>query len=50
MAKNQRNLFKNTIIIGIGTICTKLISFIMIPFYTKWLSPDEYGDYDLIIS
>lgn len=46
----KRNLFKNTIIIGIGTICTKLISFIMLPFYTMWLIPSEYGNYDLIVS
>ena len=50
MSQNRKDLFKHTIIIGIGTICTKFLSFIMIPLYTVWLSPEEYGEYDLIVS
>lgn len=49
MLKNN-TLFKNTVIIGIGTICTKFISFMMVPLYTMWLLPEEYGNYDLIVS
>lgn len=48
--KNSKALFHNILIIGIGTILTKLISFIMTPFYSSWLSADEYGIYDLIAS
>lgn len=49
MNKSDR-LLKNTIIIGIGVLCTKMISFLMIPLYTAWLSPAQYGDYDLLVS
>ena len=49
MSKNKR-LLKNTIIIGIGVMCTKAISFLMVPFYTMWLSPAQYGEYDLLVS
>lgn len=50
MKKSDNNeiLLKNIIIIGIGTILTKLISFIMTPFYSSWLSTSEYGIYDLL--
>lgn len=47
--KNKR-LLKNTVIIGIGTFCTKLLSFIMLPLYTRWLSPESFGEYDLLVS
>ena len=50
MLNQKNNLFKNTVIIGIGTICTKILGFIMLPLYTLWLSPEEYGEYDLTVS
>lgn len=43
-------LLKNTIIIMIGNIGTKLIMFIMVPMYTKWLTTSEYGIFDTLIS
>ncbi|MGT2752204.1 lipopolysaccharide biosynthesis protein [Streptococcus porcinus] len=48
---NRKNeLFKNTIIIGIGNIFTKAISFLLVPLFTIWLTPSQYGDYDLLFS
>lgn len=44
----NKSLVKNSLIIAIGTIFTKLVNFIMLPFYTNWLSPSEYGNFDLI--
>lgn len=41
-------LLNNLFIIGVGTIFTRLISFIMTPFYSSWLSTSDYGSYDLI--
>ena len=35
-------------ILSIGTICTKVISFVMIPFFSSWLSEADYGDFDLL--
>lgn len=48
--KRSDELLNNTIIIGIGTISTKLLSFLLVPFYTMWLSPEEYGNFDLLVT
>ena len=47
MKDNNKHLIYNIVIIGIGTIFTRLIGFIMIPFYSSWLTTNEYGLYDL---
>ena len=44
----ERSLAKNTIIISIGNICTKLITFLLLPLYTGVLSTSEYGTVDLL--
>lgn len=48
---NRKNeLLKNSIIIGIGNIFTKSISFLLVPLFTLWLTTKEYGNYDLLYS
>lgn len=47
MSKESK-LLKNTAIIAIGNICTKCISFFLLPLYTSLLTTDEYGTADLI--
>lgn len=49
MNENKR-LIKNTGIIAIGNISTKLVSFLLLPLYTALLSTSEYGTYDYILS
>lgn len=49
MNENKR-LIKNTGIIAIGNISTKLISFFLLPLYTALLSTSEYGTFDYILS
>ena len=44
----ESNLLKNTGIIAIGNICTKCISFFLLPLYTTLLSTSQYGTVDLI--
>ncbi len=44
----ERSLFKNTIIIFIGKICTQFVSFLLLPLYTGFLSTKDYGIVDLI--
>lgn len=44
----SKDLAKNTIIIFIGTLCTKLISFFLLPLYTGVLTTAEYGIVDLL--
>ena len=43
----EKQLIKNTIIVAIGQICTKFISFFLLPLYTAYLSTDEFGIVDL---
>ena len=43
-------LLKNTGIVFVGNVGSKLLTFLMLPFYTKWLSPAEYGSFDLIFT
>lgn len=44
----EKKLLKNTIIVAIGQICTKFISFFLLPLYTALLSTEEYGVVDLL--
>ncbi|MBE6158492.1 MAG: hypothetical protein E7159_01545 [Firmicutes bacterium] len=44
----EKKLLKNTVIIGIGKICTSLITFLLLPLYTGVLSTSEYGIVDLL--
>lgn len=44
----KRELIKNTGIIFISKLCTQFISFLLLPFYTAYLSTGEYGTIDLI--
>lgn len=45
---NQKELLKNTIIIFVGRFCTQFISFLLLPIYTSYLIPYDYGIIDLI--
>jgi O-antigen/teichoic acid export membrane protein len=47
MGKYSR-LGKNTLLIFIGSAGSKLISLILLPFYTRWFSVEDYGTTDLI--
>lgn len=49
MSETKR-LIKNTGIIAIGSMSTKVISFLLLPMYTALLSANEYGNFDYIIS
>lgn len=41
-------LAKNTILLGIGNILTKGLLFVMVPFFSSWLSTEDYGTFDLL--
>lgn len=43
-----KRLGKNTFLVFAGNIGSKLISLLMLPFFTKWLSVGDYGVTDLI--
>lgn len=43
-------LFKNTAIFAIGSVATKIITFLLIPLYTHELDTTEYGIADLLFA
>ena len=47
MGRNK-TLAKNVSYVMIGNIGAKLIGFILLPFYTSWLTPSDYGVTDII--
>ncbi|GHV47596.1 hypothetical protein FACS1894181_01360 [Bacteroidia bacterium] len=47
MGKYSR-LWKNTVLVFIGNAGAKLIGLLMLPFYTRWLSVEDYGTTDII--
>lgn len=42
-------LAKNTFIYAVGNFGSKLLSFILLPIYTVYLAPDDFGQIDLYI-
>lgn len=48
MQGKEKQLIKNTIIVGVGKVCTQFISFFLLPLYTSLLSAEEYGIVDLL--
>lgn len=46
----EKRLVKNTMIIAIGNLSTKVVSFLLLPLYTAVLTTSEYGTVDYISS
>lgn len=44
----EKVLLKNTFIVSFGKICTQLITFLLLPLYTSYLSTSEFGIVDLL--
>lgn len=47
MSRNK-DLIKNTLIIGIGQFATKIVTFLLLPLYTAFLSKSEFGFLDIV--
>lgn len=47
-SQTNKELFKNTGIIAIGQISTKVVNFFLLPLYTALLSQEDYGIIDYI--
>lgn len=48
LTKNYTTLFKNVGIFAIANFSTKILSFLILPLYTYYLTPAEYGTIDLV--
>lgn len=46
----KRDLLKNTIILAIGRLSVQLVALLLVPLYTFFLSPAEYGIVDLVVT
>lgn len=44
----ERNLVKNTGILTLGQLSSKLFTFLLLPMYTSLLLPEDYGTIDVI--
>ena len=44
----KKQLLKNTIIISIGTLSSKIFTFLLLPLYTTYLSTTDYGNVDIL--
>ncbi|RRD74415.1 lipopolysaccharide biosynthesis protein [Tannerella forsythia] len=42
-----RDFFKSSSLYFLGNVLTKLVGFLMLPIFTEYLSPNEYGYYDV---
>ena len=50
MENKFKYLFKNTGLLMIGNFSSKILVFLLVPFYTSILTTSEYGTYDLVYS
>ncbi len=48
--KRERQLMRNTLILGIGTFLPRLSAFITLPIYTSYLLAADVGVYDLVVT
>lgn len=44
----EKKLIKNTLIFAIGNFSTKFLTFLLLPFYTYYLTTSDYGFVDLV--
>lgn len=49
-SSKYKRLFKDTLLFALGSIGSKIIIFFLVPFYTYYLSPEEYGISDLVFT
>ena len=46
----QKALLKSTLLLAVGKLSTQFVAFLLVPLYTFFLSPAEYGLVDLIVT
>lgn len=48
MSKREETLAKNTLVFAIGNIASKLLQVLLVPFYTRVMTGEEFGTVDLL--
>lgn len=46
--RQNDSLVKNTFLLSFGALLTKGLSFILVPFFSRWLTTEDYGTFDLM--
>ena len=46
----KKKIFKETLIYSIGSFGSKILSFLLVPLYTFFLTKKELGEYDLLLT
>lgn len=44
----NNSLSRNTFLLTLGTFLNKGLQFLVIPFFSRWLTTEEYGEFDLL--
>ena len=44
-----KKLFSNTLILGLGTLASKVLTVLLMPLYTSYLTEGQYGIVDLVV-
>lgn len=47
---NGRRLFRDVAVYGVGDVATSVVSFLLIPVYTRVLTPADYGVFALLLT
>ena len=46
--RQNDSLVKNTFLLSFGALLTKGLSFVLVPFFSRWLTTEDYGTFDLM--
>jgi len=49
MSQGLRKISKHSVIYGIGTVSRQITALVMLPIYTRYLSPADYGAIELLV-
>ena len=47
---SYKKLVNNSMIFAVGTLGSKLVTLLLVPLYTYYLSTAEYGTVDLVVT
>lgn len=50
MLKRLAGLFRNVAIYGLGDVATSVVSFLLLPVYVRYLTPEDYGVIGLLLT
>lgn len=50
MADKKNSLLKKTLVYGLGTFGSKVLTFLLVPLYSFYLNREEFGYFDLVIT